>query len=269
VQINSSSYTTSGGTAAAVVELAANPAIAVVPSIFRPRVRGGESWVVENVGLSDTTFIAASGTGNRIAMGGGAAEGIGRIILWDAANLIPSAAIEVVDLVNNASERVLGVAMNQDGRLGVARGLFGAYFFDPDLRLLGTVSIAAGGGGVALHPLHTVANDGTQPVGSRLAFVPVGSRTIEIHDTFNFTRIGRVHVKDLIVGPVRAVLPLNGENPPACNVGGITVAGFTYVGPDYSAPIPGSCIVVKLVGSALGGGVAVINVTKADVLSGP
>jgi hypothetical protein len=205
-----------------------------------------------------------------VAIGEGAVATTGRIILWDALNLRPSAAIEVLDLVNNASERVLGVAMNHDGRLGVARGLFGAYFFDPDLRLQGTVAVGAGGGGVALHPLHTVNDDGTQPVGSRLAFIPVGNRTVEIYDTFNFTRLGRVFVRDPIVGPVRAVLPFAGENAGACTSGGtISVPGFSYVGVDYTqAGVPQDCIVVKLTGAALGGGVVVVDVTVADVLSG-
>ncbi len=207
----------------------------------------------ENLGLSDTTFIAASGIGNRIAVGEGATLETGRVILWNAATQTPSRAIEVVDLVNNANTRVLGLAMNQDGDLGAARGDAFVSFFDPELRLLGEVAITAGGGGVALHPLHIVNDDGTQPVGSRLAFVPVGNNTIEIYDTFNFTLLGRVHVKELIVGPVRATLPLNGENLAACTATApITSGGYTGV--DYTdAAAADSCIVVKLMGAAVGG----------------
>ncbi len=97
------------------------------------------------------------------------------------------------------------------------------------------------------------------------------------NDTFNFTLLGRVHVKELIVGPVRAVLPLNGENLAACTAGtpissatSPQLAPLTYVGVDYTdAAAADDCIVVKLMGAAVGGGVNVVNVTKGDVTSGP
>jgi hypothetical protein len=137
VPLFSSVYTVAGGTAQAVVELAADPGFpGSVPGIFRPRVRSGQRWVTENIALNDTTFVAASGTGNRIVIGEGDSAPTGRIMIWDAAALTASASVEVIDLVGNASERVLGVAMNHDGRLGVARGQLSAYFFDPDLRLI-------------------------------------------------------------------------------------------------------------------------------------
>jgi hypothetical protein len=142
---------------------------------------------------------------------------------------------------------------------------------------------------VALHPLHIVNNDGTQPIGSRLAFVPVGNRTVEIYDTFHFHQIARVHVRDTIVGPLRASLPFAGENAATCFDNGATplsVAG--YQGVDYSnaltsGPAPLTldvdplsptndlgCIVVKLTGATLGGAVAVVDVTVQDlVASGP
>src|SRR5699024_1241287 len=42
------------------------------------------TWLPEEIGFSDTTFVSASGDGGRIAFGEGATGPTGRIILWHA-----------------------------------------------------------------------------------------------------------------------------------------------------------------------------------------
>jgi hypothetical protein len=197
-----------------------------------------------------------------VAIGEGATATTGRIFLWRAALETITDAITVLDLVGNAAERVQGVAMNQDGTMGVGRGMFGVYFFDSDLRLLGSPAISAGGSGVALHPLHTGEGLAT-PAHLAYAFVPVGGNRIEIYNTRNYFRSGHVQIRDTIVGPVRSALPLGPEN-----------AGLTCImaggAVDITNPATDdACVVVKLYGISSGGGVVVIDVTKADIFRGP
>ncbi len=242
------------------------------PPAFLPQALAGQ-WDLASVGLSDTTFVAASGDGSVIAIGEGATATTGRILLWraDASNPGVSAATEVIDLVGNASERVLGVDMNYDGTMGVGRGVFEAYFFDRDLRLQGTAALESGGTGVALHPLHSAGPIGTD-INVALAFVPVGLGRIDIYSTINFNRIGRVHIRDNIVGPTRASLPFAADNaaPKVCPTTPIAAAAgqsavTLFAGASPSPGTDDDCVVVKLSGISADGGVVVVNVTKGDI----
>jgi hypothetical protein len=232
------------------------------PSIFLPTARGG-SWNIPSVGLSDTTFIAASGDGSVIAIGEGATAQTGRIFLWRASPSAPSISsfTSVIDLVGNASERVLGVDMNEDGTLGVGRGIFEAYFFDADLRLQGTTVLEPGGAGVALHPLHANGPVGTNQ-NTALAFIPAGNRQIHIVNTLNFNRVGRVHVRDVITGPLRASLPYASDN---AGLSCPTLAG----GALNLTTAEDACVAVKLSGISSDGGVVVVDVTKGDIFRSP
>jgi hypothetical protein len=232
------------------VEIPAHP-------MFHPQGYQGR-WDVGSVGLTDTTFIAPSGDGSVVAIGEGATATAGRIFLWRSAESSITDAISVLDLVGNAAERVLGVAMNQDGTMGVGRGLFAVYFFDRELRLIGSPAVSPGGGGVALHPLHTGEGLDTDS-NVAYAFVPVGNSTIEIFDTRNYFRSGLVHVRDTIVGPVRSTLPFPGDNDgmtcPTTGAGALDLSGADD-----------ACVAVKLYGIGTAGGVVVVNVTKEDIL---
>lgn len=236
----------------------------------------GSQWNVESVGLSDTTFIGAAGDGSKIAIGEGATEPTGRIIMYDAATQEVSGLIPVTDLVENAAERVHGVDLNQDGTLGAARGQFAVYFFTPDLRLQGEVGVSPGGAGVALHPLHADGPVGTD-ANAALAFAGTGDRTVEIFETRHFTRIGYASIRETIVGQIRATMPRNVDQPdgvPSCvdaaqevSVGGgsakrlfLDADGLTI-----NPSLDDSCVVVRLTGVTADGGVVVVDVTKADV----
>src|SRR5690606_191815 len=93
------------------------------------------TWNIEGLSMSDTTFLAASGDRGWVAFGEGATAPTGRIIMWNAATRSTSSDISIIDLISNASERVLGLGLNRNGTLGVARGRQAVYFFTPDLRL--------------------------------------------------------------------------------------------------------------------------------------
>ena len=130
-----------------------------------------------------------------------------------------SSWVQVSDLLTNPSEEVRGLGLNYDGTLGVVRGQFAAYFMSPpDLRLQGLTEIpmATVGAGATLHPLHANARTlenlgGEYRPDTHLAFVASGEHTIDIIDTQRFTRIGRVYIRDIVNGPLRAVLPYPGN----------------------------------------------------------
>ncbi len=138
-----------------------------------------------------------------------------------------------------------------------------------------------------LHPLHANSKSVDNPGGlyqpdTHFAFVGSGDKTIDIIDTFHFFVTGRLYIKDLPSGPLRAALPF-----PEDNVGltrttravvdqNATVIGSAvevFQGGDFNAPHPASggptedaCIVVKLVGITDVGGVGVVDVRKSDIL---
>jgi hypothetical protein len=209
------------------------------------------AWDLGKVGLSDTTYVAMSGDRQYLALGEGGVGENARIWIWSSSIAGISDDISVQDLVGNAAERVLGVSLNRNGLIGAARGGSSAYFFSNDasfegqLRLQGifTNGVAGGSGGVALHPSHV---DATLSNSTTLAFIATVNRSIKIVDTFNFRERGEILIRDNIVGPLRAALPLATEN-------------FGLAECDQ--------IWVKLYGVTGAGKAVIINVRKKDVIN--
>ena len=229
--------------------------------IFARRAR---IWNLEEVGLSDTTFVATSTDRQFVAFGEGAVSPFASIWLWHCAPLTATCTegtglgpgsltdeIEVDDLIGNAAERVLGVALDSNGRIGGARGSQSAYFFsndvenEGDLRLQGVFGngVAGGSGGLALHPSH-VHSGTSSPV--TLAFVATANRSIKIADTHSFIQRGEILIRNNIVGPLRASLPLASENV------GLSECNQIWV---------------KLYGVTDAGNAVIINVRKKDVVN--
>ncbi len=251
----------------------------------------GARWNVPSLGFQDTTYVAGSGDGGWVAIGEGAQAPVARVLMYrarpDGATGL-SGFIQVADLLTNPSEQVKGIGMNYDGTLTVVRGLQAAYFISPDLRLQGLTEIplASSGAGAAIHPLHADFRTLENPGGSyrpdtHLAFVGTGERTIDIIDTFKFLRIGRVAIRDVIVGPLKAILPFPEDNAGfQCSSIDVTdqagnfigQAVQIYEGEDFNSPIVPNgvtedrCVVVKLFGTTSSGGVVVVDVRKADIL---
>ena len=188
---------------------------------------GSGLFSAEAPGFSDTTFVTASGDGGWILFGEGAASPTGRLIMYEASSQDVSRVVEVADILTNASETVQGIGLNYDGTLGVARGDH-AYFFTSDLRLQGVSPLPAGGAGAALHPLHANAKslvnfDGDYRPNTHIAFLGTGEHTIDIIDTFHFFRSGRLFIRDVVQGPLKAVLPF-----PEDNLGLTLYHGYRY-----------------------------------------
>ena len=251
-------------------------------------VWGTGQFSVQNLGFSDTTFVTASGDGGWVLFGEGAVSPVGRLIMFEAGAGSEgriSRVIEVDDIMTNASERVQGIGLNFDGTLGVARGSQ-AYFFTTDLRLQGVVQLPTGGAGAALHPLHAnskslVNFDGVYQPDTHIAFVGTGEHTVDIIDTWKFFWSGRLFIRDVIQGPLKAVLPFPEDNAgltctmvPVTDQVGNTIGEAVEVFENglFNTPYPAdgatedSCVVVKLFGITDSGGVVVIDVRKADIL---
>ena len=235
-------------------------------------------------------------SGGWALFGEGSVEPVGRLIMFEAhtPGCVPtskrdcgriSKVIEVHDLMTNASETVRGIGLNYDGTQGVARG-DQAYFFTTDLRLQGVGQLPAGGSGAVMHPLHANAKsltntDGVYRPDTHLAFVGTGERTIDIFDTQRFRRNGRLFIRDVVSGPLRAVLPFPEDNAGlTCAAIPVTDQDGAFIGNaiqifennDFNRPIApngitdDACIVVKLFAVTDTGGVVVVDVRKADIL---
>jgi hypothetical protein len=253
-------------------------------------VEPGARWSIPGFAFADTTFVTASGDGGWVLIGEGSTTPTGRVMMYRASQQDTtdlSATLRVWDELTNAADYVTGVGLNYDGTLGVARG-DAAYFFDSELQLNGLVDLTGSGdgAGTALHPLHanqkTLENfTGVYRPDTHLAFVGTGDGTIDIIDTFKFTRVGQLTIRDKITGPLRALLPFPEDNA-GLSCGKIGVTGMAgngigeaiqlYQGEEFTTPLPptgttdDACIVVKLFGTTSAGGVVVVPVRKSDVL---
>ncbi|MEO5509101.1 MAG: hypothetical protein ABIV28_04620 [Longimicrobiales bacterium] len=213
------------------------------------------------IALKDTTFVAASGDMGTIAFGEGATPGTGRIFLWTAGASAAGGGINAsgtADLVGNASERVTGLSLSRNGKLGVGRGTTSTYFFSNNvqeegvLRLQGIfgIGVAGGNGGVALHPHHTdVVPSSTFSNDSTIAFIATSNRSIKVVDTFHFFERGDVPIRDNIIGQLRAA-----RAPASANI------GLTPAKCDYT--------VAQLYGVTATNNVVIVNVRKRDILKG-
>jgi hypothetical protein len=212
-------------------------------------VESGGNLDVNTLGLSDTTFVATSGDGNWIGFGEGNKAPFARSMLIKDANpadaqyTYATPSFFMQDLINNAADRVFGLALDKTGQTLAVHGAetYFAFVDQPFTeRLQGKRTTIAQGAGVAFHP----GADGINtPSDQRLAFVASTNGTIEILDIahYDFNR-GTIVTKNSFYGPIRAVTPTLTEQA--------------------------SGIKVKLYGMTTAG-LVIINVTAADILPAP
>jgi hypothetical protein len=170
---------------------------------------------IAEVGFADTTFVATSTDRRFVAVGEGVRQNA-RIPMFEALGDSLVLRGDIRDLISNSAERVIGLGINRDGSLGVARGNQ-AYFFNNRLRLQGTMESGAPTGGVAMHPQN--ANYPADPV-NRLAFVSgteSGRPYIDVLDAFYFTPIKRIFLRDPVVGAL-VVAPRAAGDPANVNL---------------------------------------------------
>jgi hypothetical protein len=231
----------SGGILAAVAALQA--AVPLTDVDARPNLDE------TSLGLTDTTFAAASGNGKVVTFGQGNTKGTAakNFIAFDDASspdapLSASPAINIRDLINNASDEIFGVALDKSGQTIGLHGretYFAAVDYPFTQRLQGKKTTFNKGAGIAFHPN---ADGVTTPSKDRLAFVASANGTIEMVDIayYDFAR-GSLATKNNLYGPLRASLPFAGDDP---------------------------SVVFKLFGLSPTG-LVVIDVTAADIAAGP
>jgi hypothetical protein len=142
------------------------------------------------------------------------------------------------------------------------------------------------GAGGSFHPLHANQKTLENFVGqyhpdTHLAFAGTAGGEIDIIDTFKFTRIGQITLRDRVIGPLRATLPFPGDNAgltcstvPVQDLAGKPIGNAVrlYNNEDFTQPLPATgstedaCIVVNLFAITDVGGVVVVPVRKSDVL---
>lgn len=181
----------------------------------------------ELIPLSDTTFLATSRDHRTVAVGEGA-RAVGRVLSFaeDAGGTVRMIG-DTRDLVDNASDRVVGLALNPDGSVGAARGN-STYFFNRSLRKLGDRVVTGNPtGGLALHPAHDQQNPATA-----LAFVSgldaQGRPVIDVVDTFHFRVLRRIYIRDAVVGALIAV-PTGAASGVTIRLYGLTRSGIVAV----------------------------------------
>jgi len=243
----------SGSTAAATCVTTTNgiqaTIDALVAAVPQSDVEYGVNLDENSLGLSDTTFAAASGDGKWVTFGeGNTKRAFGRDLLLRDDGTIPgrytyaSPAINVTDLINNAADKIYGVALDKTGQtLGIhgAESYFAAVAQPFTQRLQGKKSTFAQGAGITFHPNADGTGTAQQ---NRLAFVASANGSIEMIDIayYDYQR-GSLATKFNLYGPLRASLPFPGDDP---------------------------SVVFKLFGVS-SAGLVVIDVTAADILPGP
>jgi hypothetical protein len=172
---------------------------------------------VSSLALTDTTFVVAAGNRQWVAFGEGNTGAAGRVVMVaDSTGPVPqffSPLVTIADFTDNASEHVFGLAMDLNGMTVAAHGLqsyFGAVSDPFHLRLQGKFDSFDDGAGIAFHPQ---ANGVLTPANQRLAFIGAASGTIEIVDVAYYINRGKLPLKNRIYGPLRASLPMPGDDP--------------------------------------------------------
>jgi hypothetical protein len=185
--------------------------------------------------LPDTNFVAVGADRRRVVFGeANTGGGAGRVMMvYDPSGTAAyseqySAPIDVKDLTNNASDRVFGVAVNNNSTNVAVHGAE-TFFADTTLRLQGKFATFSSGAGVAFHPLNEDEN--TADLAARVAFVASGDASIQIVDSYSYRLRGRIPIRANLYGPLRAVLPSATERSAgvAVKLFGLTPEGLVMI----------------------------------------
>ncbi len=195
----------------------------VVAVAAQVRAAGGDA-VAERVtatslALTDTTFVAVGGDRKWVAFGEGNTAGRpGRIMMvhdpLGSTTLDATPGISVRDLTDNASDRVTGVAINNNSTTVGVHGAE-AYFaeinddFRFQLRLQGKFATSGTGSGIVFHPQNDGTSDDTNR--RRVSFVAAGEPKVQIIDSYFFRMRGELPLQKPLYGPLRAINPTAAE----------------------------------------------------------
>lgn len=184
---------------------------------------------IDDAGLTDTTFVAASGDRNWIAFGAGHTAGAGNIFMASTSGF-SSPPLSQVDLTNNASDHINGLALDSTGLTVGAHGdesFFASVDVPFHLRLQGKYANVAPGQGIVFHPR---AKAGAGDV-ERTGYVASGNQSIEILDIFHYLSRGNLPIKTNLYGPLRAALPgpADAANGVVLKLFGVSSSGLVII----------------------------------------
>jgi hypothetical protein len=191
-------------------------------------------WAMDEWMTGDTTFVAASGNREWIGIAEGAANP-GRVWMWGELGAHPplferliSDVTNISDYVNNTSDRVTGLALNEDGLVLASRSGSQVFFFTNPMRLRGTFEDAAilGGTGLAIHP---EASFDIEAPESNWAVVGGAGPELIIVDTRHFRRVGTIAIGEPVGGALRITAPLaTDDSDVIAHVFGVTRTGGIF-----------------------------------------
>jgi hypothetical protein len=160
---------------------------------------------IDDAGLTDTTFVAASGDRNWVAFGAGHTAGAGNIFMANASGFM-SSPISQIDLTNNASEHINGIALDSTGLTVAAHGdqsFFASVDVPFHLRLQGKYDQTVPGQGIAFHPQAKASAGDVE----RTGYIASNNQSIDIVDIFHYLNRGNLPIKANLYGPLRAARP--------------------------------------------------------------
>lgn len=248
------------GTIATVANTICGRDSVVMDALTKVNAQGGDVDArldidVAKLGLTDTTFVAASGDRSWIGFGEGGV-GAGRVMLVQDLATDPqpsffSPAVTVADILDNASDVVFGLGLDKYGSTLAVHGAesYFAFLEAPfHLRLQGTYASFASGAGITFHP-NADLRDGffssSLTDSTRTAYIASANGSIQIVDAKFFVNRGSMQIRDNLYGPLRASLPFPSDN-----------AGIATTDPRY--------VVLKLFGLTPRG-LVVIDVRAQDI----
>jgi hypothetical protein len=157
-----------------------------------------------------------------------------------------SPGVEVSDFISNTNTRVHSIAQNFNGGTNVVRA-DSIYYLDEGLRLKGTSPAPTGAPGMDMNYNHAfdAGRPGTPtfppPAGGpgnpndRLLFSARPDGNIDVWDTFFYSLVGSVPVRDPIIGPLRVARDASGNQL----LFGVTARGLVTVRlPTITNPLP-------------------------------
>jgi hypothetical protein len=187
---------------------------------------------VSSLALPDTNFVTAGTDGRRIAFGEGATGGRpGRVItVLDSLGMsynqaLYSRPLQIRDLVNNASDRIYGIAYNKKSNYLAIHGAE-TYFADTALRLQGKVTTVSSGAGIAFNP----GNDSKNAADSvSQAFVASSDTTLEVIDSYYFRLRQKLPLRTTLYGALRVWYSFNPATGIPLKIYGLTSEGLVVI----------------------------------------
>jgi hypothetical protein len=229
---------------------------------------------IDQLVFRDTTFVRNSGnfTHALIGEGGVVGEGFARAVGYNGNQLVTDTpctgtvtvgdsifnlpagplkqdlgitpGIRVRDFISNTATSVNSIGINFNGLTNLVRTTDSVYVLNESLRLKGLVAVPGINAGMDLNFDHAFEAGiggtpgtfgGTADSTNRVVFLATESPTIEIFDTFFFSRVATIPVKDPIIGPLRVARLPSGDQI----VIGVTARGVVMVQlPEVDNPFP-------------------------------